>query len=242
MPVSGKHPIVFVSGTGTDVGKTVFTTGLARLLADSGVDVGVAKPLESGCEQTEDGMLPADATLLKRAARSEDPLDAICPFRYRLPLAPAVAARIEKREIRLDEVVETVQDIARNHTLTLVEGAGGLLVPATSDGMMTDLAARLRAPVLLVAHASLGTINHTLLSLEALRNRGLVPLAVVLIGSEGEPGPDESLNPMEIETFGRVQVVGPLPRIPANEAGNPSAIAEQWRDVLANTKIFADIS
>ncbi len=231
-------PLVFISGTGTGVGKTVVTSGLARTLAERGVDVGVAKPLESGCEETDDGLLPADATLVRRAARSSDELDDICPYRYRLPLAPAVAARLEHRETTLAEVEKRVISIASRHRTTLVEGAGGLLVPATADGMMIDLAARLRAPVLLAAHTSLGTINHTLLSLEALRHRGLVPLAVVLIGSEGKPGPDEPLNPAEIASFGGVRVLGPLPRIPADEAGRPSAIAAYWQDAF---KELADL-
>jgi dethiobiotin synthetase len=171
---------LFVTGTDTGVGKTVIACGLARALRHEGVDVGVMKPCETGVGP--DG--PLDALALRDAAGVNDPIEVICPHSFALPAAPSVAAQVEGRAVDLERIRVASKVLATRHEFLLVEGAGGWLVPITADFAMADLAAELGLPVLVVARASLGTINHTLLTVEAIERRG-IPLAGVVVNHAG---------------------------------------------------------
>jgi dethiobiotin synthetase len=174
-------PGFFVTGTDTGVGKTVVACALVRALRAAGRDVGVMKPAETGVG--DDG--PRDAIALRDAAGASDPLDEICPVQLSLPAAPSVAADDDGVAIDLDAIREAYRTLAARHDCMVVEGAGGLLVPLVRGFTMADLAAELGLPVLLVARAALGTINHTLLSLEAIESRGLPLAGVVVSHAEG---------------------------------------------------------
>jgi dethiobiotin synthetase len=178
---------LFVTGTDTGVGKTVIACGLARGLRRRGVDVGVMKPCETGVGPEG----PKDAAALRAAAGVEDPIEDICPQSFALPAAPSVAAQVESRVVDLERIRLASKTLDARHEFLLVEGAGGWLVPITPDFAMADLAAELGYPVLVVARASLGTINHTLLTVEAIERRGL-PLAGVVVNHPGGilSGPD----------------------------------------------------
>jgi dethiobiotin synthetase len=167
---------LFVTGTDTGVGKTFVTTALARGLRAAGIDVGVMKPIETGVPP--DG--PEDARALRRAAAVDDPLELVCPVRFALPASPEAAARAESRTVPLAAIRDAYATLAGRHAFMLVEGAGGLLVPIDGAIDMADLARSLGLPILLVARANLGTVNHTRLSLEAAERRGLEVFGVVL--------------------------------------------------------------
>ena len=166
---------LFVTGTDTGVGKTFVTTALARALRAAGVDVGVMKPIETGVPAAG----PEDARALRAAAGVDDPLELVCPVRFALPASPEAAARAEQRTVPLPTIREAFQTLARRHEFMLVEGAGGLLVPIDAATDMADLARELALPLLVVARPALGTVNHTRLTLEAARARGLAVLGVV---------------------------------------------------------------
>lgn len=176
---------LFVSGTDTGVGKTVVSCALARGLREAGIDVGVMKPVETGVPAEG----PADARALARAAGVDDPLDLVCPLRFAMPAAPQASAEAEPSVLGSDDPIERIEAahrrLAARHAFVVVEGAGGLLVPFDEKTTMAELARRLALPVLLVARASLGTINHTLLSLEACDARGLEVLGVVVSHATG---------------------------------------------------------
>ncbi|MEZ4280529.1 MAG: dethiobiotin synthase [Myxococcota bacterium] len=167
---------LFVTGTDTGVGKTFVTTALARALRAAGVDVGVMKPIETGVP----GDGPQDALALRLAAGVDDPIELICPVRFALPASPEAAAKAENRTVPLAAIREAHQALARRHAFLLVEGAGGLLVPIDAETDMADLARELALPLLVVARPALGTVNHTRLTLEAARSRGLPVLGVVI--------------------------------------------------------------
>jgi dethiobiotin synthetase len=171
---------LFITGTGTGVGKTEVAAALARLLANSGVAVRVRKPVESGCLVADGVLVPADAMRLREAARCRDPLDVVCPYRLRTAISPERAAALESVELDLARLERACRHDLGPNDFVLVEGAGGLLSPLARDGLGADLAVRLALPVLLVVADRLGCINHTLLSVEALAARGLVLAAVVL--------------------------------------------------------------
>jgi len=184
----------FITGTDTNVGKTFVTCALARRALAHGHKVFAFKPIETGCAPGADGSLVgADQELITAAAGSwqQGPLRGL--YRFPLPAAPLVAAEAALAMIDLARVVETTRRGARESqaTLVVVEGAGGWRVPITRDADMSTLARELGLPVLVVARASLGTINHTLLTIEAVARDGL-PLAGVVLSQRLEDVPEAS--------------------------------------------------
>jgi dethiobiotin synthetase len=171
---------VFVTGTDTEIGKTVVAGGIARVLRARGFQVGVFKPVATGCEIRREGLVSPDAEFLAHCAEAPQDLKLICPVRYHRPLAPAEAARHERREVDLAAIRESYRAISRRSDVMVVEGVGGLLVPLTEKFFVADLAVEFDLPVVIVARADLGTINHTLLTVEAVRARGLSIAAIVL--------------------------------------------------------------
>ncbi|GII89509.1 ATP-dependent dethiobiotin synthetase BioD [Sphaerisporangium siamense] len=202
VPVS----VMVVTGTGTGVGKTVVTAALAALALARDVPVAVVKPAQTGVGPGEPGDLDEVIRLSGVTTTFEF-------ARYPDPLSPAAAARVSGlAPVSLAEAADRVDELARTHRLVLVEGAGGLLVRFDEDGAtIADLARRLRAPVLVVAAAGLGTLNHTALTLEALAGRGL-DLAGVVIGAwPREPGLAERCNVCDLETLAARPLAGALP-------------------------------
>jgi dethiobiotin synthetase len=212
---------LFISGTDTGVGKTRVACAMVRTLRARGLRVGVMKPVETGVGKAG----PLDALALARAAGRLDDLAAISPFRFALPAAPSVAAEAERSAVDLARIVASFGTLRAGSDLMLVEGAGGVRVPVTRDEDMLDLARLLGLPILLVARASLGTINHTLLSLAEIRRRGL-PLAGVVISHPSGPisGPDEANLAALVADLGD-RLVGVLPPL----AGDATP-AEGWLD------------
>ncbi|MFO7897955.1 MAG: dethiobiotin synthase [Planctomycetota bacterium] len=205
-------PTLFVTGTDTEVGKTLVASALAWLLRDRGRDVGVMKPFATGCEPAGGDLVAADGACLARAAGADDRHDRVCPVRLRHPLAPTVAARLENRSLSLEPVWAALGELCERHECLIVEGIGGLLVPVTPGSLLADVAVGLGAPVLIVARAGLGTINHSLLTVDCARARGLEVAAVVLNRTVGRPGGlAEETNPAEIAARSGVPVLGPLP-------------------------------
>ena len=200
---------IFVTGTDTGVGKTQASCALLSLLADAGLKPQGFKPYESGCASLR---APADTLALREAARSTLPVDALCPHRFRVPVAPGVAARRLGREPDWDVTLAAWERL--RHGPVVVEGAGGLFVPLDSRHDIIDLVATLRLPVLLVARAGLGTLNHTALSLQALAARR-IPVKAVLL-SRGTPARDTSErdNRLMLEARHGVPVLGPVPYLP----------------------------
>jgi dethiobiotin synthetase len=211
----------FVTGTDTGVGKTLVAGALARVLRERGLPVGVAKPVQSGNLAADP---EGDAMVLRRLAGVADPPEVICPCAFAAPLAPLVAARLESRTIEPGPILDAVDALGRRYGALLVEGAGGLLVPVGEDWTIADLARLLKLPLLVVARAGLGTVNHTLLTVEAARQRGLEVAGVVLNAGADPPDASAATNPELIETFGDVPVLGALPPV-ADESEAPAALA-----------------
>jgi len=203
----GRQPKgIFVAGTDTAVGKTYVAVGLAAALRKKGVNVGVFKPFESGT-----GSGHEDFRLLKEASGSADPDDWICPYRFAEALAPAVAAKRAGAEIDWCHVTDCFESIAIKHDFVITEGSGGLLVPLAENKTNIDLIKECEFPVLLVARLGLGTINHTLLSLEALAARKIPCAGVVLNQTHPEMGVAEATNPGELTRIASVPILGVVP-------------------------------
>jgi dethiobiotin synthetase len=196
---------LFVTGTDTGVGKTQASCALLSLLVDAGLRPQGFKPYESGCNPLS---APADTLAMRAAARSELPVDVLCPHRFRAPLAPGVAARRLGQEPDWDVTLAAWEKL--RHGPVVVEGAGGLFVPIDSRHDIIDLIGALKLPVLLVARAGLGTLNHTALSLRALADRGISVRAVLLSRSSPARDPSERDNRLLLEERHGLQVLGPV--------------------------------
>ncbi|MFG3443036.1 dethiobiotin synthase [Nonomuraea sp. NPDC047897] len=198
--------VLIVTGTDTGVGKTVATAAVAALARQRGSGVAVVKPAQTGVAPGEPGDLDEVIRLAGVATTFE-------LARYPAPLSPAAAARAAGLPpVSLTAAAERIAELAETHRLVLVEGAGGLLVRFDEDGgTLADLARLLDAPVLVVARAGLGTLNHTALTLEALAHRGL-SLAGLVIGSwPAEPGLAERSNVADLEMLAARPLAGVLP-------------------------------
>lgn len=210
---------LFVTGTDTGVGKTYVACALARGLRAAGIDVGVMKPAETGVSTGG----PQDAQALRRAAEVDDALDDVCPERFALPASPEVAARAQGRRVSLPAIQAAWARLRARHDFMLVEGAGGLLVPLDEATDMAGLAAMLALPVLVVARARLGTINHTLLTLEAARARGLEVFGVVISHAEGVVSEADAHNLESLRRRLGSLLLGEIPPLAGDVAPDPSA-------------------
>lgn len=199
--------VLVVTGTGTGVGKTIATAALAAAARAAGRDVAVCKPVQTGTAPS-DGPGDDDLVEVHRLAGVTE-LSRVA--RYPEPLAPAAAAALDGRSLpTAGEVVESVRAVDRPGRLTLVEGAGGLLVELAAGGTtLRDVAATLEAPVLVVCAAGLGTLNHTALTLEALATRGLVTAGLVIGSWPGSPGPAELTNREALAALAPLRAVLP---------------------------------
>jgi len=204
----------FVTGTGTEVGKTVVAAVLANDLRRQGRSVAVFKPAVTGLDDPGE----ADHSLLRRAARSEQSDEEIAPYRFGPPASPHLAAAEAGEEIEPERLRSAAQRAASGADALVCEGVGGLLVPlawrlsgamrheSAMAYLLRDFAADLGLPLVVAAPPGLGTINHTLLTIEAARSAGLGVTAVVLTPWPEAPGPIEQSNRETIESLGEVTV------------------------------------
>jgi dethiobiotin synthetase len=200
--VDGIAAGLFVTGTGTEVGKTVVAAAIARTLASEGRAVAVFKPVVTGLEE---GVEP-DHALLRRAAGSRQSDAEIAPYRYDPPASPHLASALAGEEIDPEVLRETARAAAEGAEVLVCEGVGGFLVPLSPVYLVRDLAVDLDLPLVIAAGPGLGTINHTLLSIESARSAGLEVAAVVLTPWPAEPTEVEASNRETIAALGRVEV------------------------------------
>lgn len=202
----------FVTGTDTEVGKTVVAAAIARTYAARGSSVAVFKPALSGLDEVESSGGEADHALLRRAAGSGQTDEEIAPYRYGPPVSPHLGAELAGERIDPALLRERARAAAAGAELLVCEGVGGLLVPLAPGYLVRDLARDLGLPAAIAARPGLGTINHTLLTLEAARAAGLEVAAVVLTPWPAAPGTLERSNRETIERLGEVRVEV-LPRL-----------------------------
>jgi dethiobiotin synthetase len=215
-------PGLFITGTDTGVGKTVIAAAIANWFRLRGHRVGVCKIAATGCEHRREGLVSEDAELLAHGADSPFSLEVICPIRYAEPLAPAVAA--ERAGVPLDWLLlqRSLDTMLRQSDVMIVEGVGGIMVPMDDRHTVLDVARWLGLPAVIVARPGLGTINHSLLTINALRSAG-VPIAGVVINRypTDTPGAAEETSPAVIEKTGRVPLLALVP----DEAFSPPHIS-----------------
>lgn len=208
-------PDICVVGTDTGVGKTVVSLLLMQWLYTAGYNPFYLKPFQTGCADPYD--TESDAAFVYRytaALKQKDPAQSVI-YCFPSPKAPLFAARDAGESIDMEKVRQKIEDKRKTRSPLVVEAAGGLLVPLTGKQTVLDLLGRINCRPLLVARAGLGTINHTLLSIEALGKREILPLGVVFVQSEGTPDALALANEnMEaIAGFSEIQVAGLIPML-----------------------------
>jgi dethiobiotin synthetase len=208
-------PGLFITATDTDVGKTVIAGAIAHHFLRQGKRVAVSKPIATGCVHRREGLVSEDAEFLASCADARFPLDVICPVRYKEPLAPAVAADRAAEPVDWPAIDRSLRAMSAESDVIIVEGVGGVLVPLDKQHTVLDLARWLRLPAIVVARPNLGTINHTLLTVEALR-RANVPVAGIVINRYPADGATiaEETAPRYIEKWAKVPVVAIIPEQP----------------------------
>lgn len=205
---------IFITGTDTGVGKTFVGCSLAAALTARGKTVGVLKPAETGCEMQDGEFYPEDAARLAAFARSPFSLDLICPYRFALPVAPSVAAEMASVTIEPERIVACFQQLVAQHDYTIVEGAGGLLVPLVGRYTFADLARDLNVPLLVVVGSKLGALNHTLLTLRCAQTMSLSVAGYIV--NHPTPTADQAIH-TNVQTLARltdVPCLGVLPYTP----------------------------
>jgi dethiobiotin synthetase len=212
---------LFVAGTGTDIGKTHVACALIRAVRARGLSVDAFKPVVSGFDPADPDA--SDPGRLAQALGEPDALPRISPRRYRAPLAPNLAARLEGETLNLDDLIADCQERLADpgRDLLLIEGAGGVMSPLTDDATNLDLMVALDLPILLVAGSYLGTVSHVLTALEVIRARSLSVAAIVM--SESLDAPDLAQTADMLRTF---ETRAPLVLAPRSEAWDATALAD----------------
>ncbi|SIO14618.1 dethiobiotin synthase [Singulisphaera sp. GP187] len=231
-------PGLFVVGTDTGVGKTRVAAAIARILTGQGRRVGVLKPVATGAVRRGDGWECEDGDALIRAVGGAIPLERVVPLVFEEPLAPSVAARRLGTPLASDTVVQTVREAldwwSERADVMVVEGVGGLLAPLAERMTVVDLAEALDYPLLIVARRGLGTLNHTLMTVECAQRRGLRVAGIVL--NRAEPGGAvddlaEATNAEELARYvGAIGILGELAFEPDEESFAIALASMEWYD------------
>lgn len=195
---------IFITGTDTGIGKTYITLLLAKYFIGEGVDIGIMKPIASGSQKEN------DALYLKKKLQLKDPIQLINPVRLKLPLSPYAAAQETKSKIDLKLIFLAYKKLRSLHKMIFVEGVGGVLVPITKTYFVADMIKDFGLPTIIVSRAGLGTINHTLLTIEALKRRKINIYGIILNGFRGKEL-SEKTNVKMIEELSGIRVIAQIP-------------------------------
>ncbi len=196
----------FITGTDTNVGKTVITACLLTLYRKHGVDTGVMKPIETGVDQSLNSGSNSDAKFLLTVSGNKDPLEEVCPIRLKPATSPLQATRITDQTVDINLILENFEKLQAKHDHMLVEGIGGLLVPLTESYSVSNLIRDMNLPVIIVSRVSLGTINHTLLTVKVAQETGINIAGVILNHPE-----NRSPNNIEMEQASIIQELSNVP-------------------------------
>ncbi len=205
-------PGLFIAATDTEVGKTVVAGAIANWFRKRRYRVGVCKPAATGCRRDREGLVSEDAEFLASCADAAAPLDIICPQRFAEPLAPAVAAERAGVSLDWDAIGRALREIAADSDVMIVEGVGGVMVPMDGKILLRDVIRWLGLPAVVVARPGLGTINHTMLTLGALREAKIAIAGVVINRYPADPaGVAEETNLRMIEKWAKAPLLTVVP-------------------------------
>jgi dethiobiotin synthetase len=210
----------FITGTDTGVGKTIVSAAILRTFIKKGLKVGAMKPIETGCLNKDGVLLPSDGIFLRDMAEMNDSLDIVTPVKFETPVSPLVASRLEDMEIDLERVFKAFENLKKKYDYLIVEGVGGLMVPILKEQkkkaekvyLVRDLIKNMELEVIIVTRPTLGTINHTLLTVEALKSKK-IPIKGFIINYSTKVKNDisEKTNPDILNELLDITFLGILP-------------------------------
>jgi len=204
---------VFIAGTDTGVGKTLVSGGIAKILKDSGKRVGVFKPVASGCSHTNEGLVNADSEFLRYHSHCDHSLSTISPVGFVTPAAPVVCEEHENRLVDFGALADAYCRICEDSDVVVVEGIGGVRVPISEGVDVLEMARWFGLPVVIVTRPDLGTINHTLMTIDLVRGAGLDLAGVVISGYDPmDASLAEETLPQVLTEWGNVEILSIVPR------------------------------
>lgn len=186
---------IFITATDTGVGKTYIACRLAEYFRRKGFSVGVMKPIATGGRATTGGLISDDAVLLKKHSGCAEPLKKINPYCFKFPLAPYSCGILEKKRINVGRILKAYNEMKNKYDIMIIEGIGGVKVPVKKDYFVEDLVKDMKCPVIIVARLGLGTLNHTILTVESLKKRGIKIAGIILNSKRKAKTIAEKTNP-----------------------------------------------
>lgn len=202
----------FITGTDTGVGKTVVAAAVIKAIHALGISACGMKPVETGCSRVGSNLYPPDGMFLKKVAGMDENINQITPYCFETPVAPSLASEMESNAIHIGTIVEKFEDLLKRYHTVVVEGTGGILVPIRKDYFVVDLMNELGLPVIVVARPGLGTLNHTLLTVNYALKEGVNVAGVVVNFTRRPEGTvAENTNPLLLQQLSPVPVVGVFP-------------------------------
>lgn len=225
---------IFITGTDTGIGKTAVASGLAGAFKNRGYSVGVMKPVQSGALVRNGRLYSQDAEFLMKALDKHDEPELVCPVLLREALAPGVAAEIEGKTVDFGLIKNAYLQLEKRHNIVIVEGAGGIAVPLGKRFLISDLITFLGIPAIIVARSGLGAINHTVLTIEHAKRRGIRVIGTIMNNYMG--GIAEETNPKVIAELTGLPILGIIPHDPmtnveSGSCGNIVPLVEKNVDI-----------
>ncbi len=223
---------LFITGTDTGVGKTLVAAGVTRLARQKGLNAVAVKPVETGCPVRKGELFPEDGHLLWEASERAITLDDCAPFRFTFPAAPNRAAAVVGARLFPNEIKNHIHEIAKRADFVIVEGAGGLMVPIHENYLMIDLIGEVGFPVVLSARSKLGTLNHTMLSVEVLSSRGLPLAGIVVSFTDPQGGPEEEFVVSDMKRLIKDVPVSGMPYLAQEDRNDPDNLAARLEEAI----------
>lgn len=222
---------IFVTGTDTGVGKTLVSAGVLQILRSNGQNAGYFKPVQSGAPVREGKLLPEDALFVTQAVGlSIDPAE-LTAYLFQNPVSPHYASRLENNPVRMKTIISHYRRLQTKYSFLIVEGCGGLAVPLNeSNWMVSDMVQCLGLSLLIVARAGLGTINHTLLTIDYAKTRGIEVKGIIINQYSGSALEDDNVK--TIQDISHIPVLGKIPVIPDMDS-NKGLVFDIFPDRLA---------
>jgi dethiobiotin synthetase len=219
---------LFITGTDTGVGKTIVACGLVRLLRKRCIDVGVMKPFATGNQIYSRNFKSQDTELLAAAANVGDMDDDLNPVYFPIAASPLMASMITKNHVSLKSVLSVFQRIRRRHEFVVVEGIGGIMVPLTNSYLLGDFVKLLGLQLIVVSRPNLGSVNHTLLTVNACKKYGLDIVGIIINRMPTKPDIVESMTPQFIRKLTGIPIIAIIPEQARPNSQATGRCMERW--------------
>ena len=214
---------LFITGTDTDVGKTVISAGMSRAISDQGINIGVMKPFAAAELQSSSEFQSEDTEILAKAARVSDPEELLNPQFFPIPASPYTASKTLDMKVDLEKVLEKFEELKKSHDMMLVEGMGGIMTPILEDYFVADLIRDMRLETIIVIRSKIGTVNHTLLTNKICDDYKIPVKGIIINNFDSEGYPVLELK-RDIEKLTGNKVLGVIPKLESLDANDVAAV------------------